>query len=938
MKKKLFTLLTLLLCLCSGAWADDTYEYTHTPSLNTDNYFTASKGSSNAGTFDVNIDVTLANSGISTVTKAVKMEDGTSISFTSTRMANVYVGIYDRNGTSKNASNNQFKLDGTIYTATNSTSAGSYEIVTISNVEAGEHTITRNSKEVEIYYVKVVEQGTNTNLLLSVTGATSRSMVMEHESAIEVKATNASGSETYQWYRTNSSDTECVSGTAITGKTTTSFTPDEEEEGTYYYYCVVTDGDKTAKTSLITVAITAPRTGWVVFDGIVDTGLRATTVTYNNVSMTYATSASGVIDVSGKTNNTGRPYRKGIEVAKSTNSGGGGYLSFTIPTGYKATSFTWAFSGTGGRTIILASEKINSTNADGYIATLTSSVSGSNIVGGTYSTELNEGTYYIRECNAGGWHIDELTFTLAEANDPPATITFDPSTGSSVEGGSKVTLSSMGATTIMYQWGSSTVDGGGNWSSAKIYSGENKPEVPAYGSANNVLSVKASNTHGDTYGSATYTITAPTYTITYAAGGGSGTMTATTGITSGSDQTTSTNTFTRECYTFANWTANVDVTIGGETVNAGDPITDGATIQNVTDNITLTAQWTPVYASGTYVFDSNATVGTNPSKTVTVEATSYDAFQVDNLFFSSMKIQLETGTDGDGDNYQGWKIKSDGTIKFYVNGDKYITIGLGSFGSNSNAKITYTNLDGDVVNNASLSAATNNTFTVKSGSQVTISMDPDESNNKSVTLKKIYIEEIPTVSVSVGAKGYATYCNSSYALNFEGKSIKAYIAANANGNEITFTQVNKIAKGEPVLLYSETNSDSQSIPVTGTNEVSKLGNTENYFRAGDGTTAYEWADEDGKRIYVLNTTTKSPGFYKANKNKVATTRAYLSMPSGALARFSGLVFDGETTGISNLNVDDNLDADAPMYNLAGQRVNKSYKGVIIQNGKKMLNK
>jgi len=195
------------------------------------------------------------------------------------------------------------------------------------------------------------------------------------------------------------------------------------------------------------------------------------------------------------------------------------------------------------------------------------------------------------------------------------------------------------------------------------------------------------------------------------------------------------------------------------------------------------------------------------------------------------------------------------------------------------------------------------------------------------------------VPISVGAKGYATYCNSDYALDFTGKSIKAFIAANPNGNEVTFTQVDKIAKGEPVLLYSETNSDSQLIPAIAESEVTKKTDTENYFRKGDGTTAYEWADADESRIYVLNTTTKSPGFYKANKNKVATTKAYLSMPAGVNARFGGLFFDGETTGINAIdNGQLTIDNDAPMYNLAGQRVNKSYKGVVVQNGKKMLNK
>jgi len=49
-------------------------------------------------------------------------------------------------------------------------------------------------------------------------------------------------------------------------------------------------------------------------------------------------------------------------------------------------------------------------------------------------------------------------------------------------------------------------------------------------------------------------------------------------------------------------------------------------------------------------------------------------------------------------------------------------------------------------------------------------------------------------------------------------------------------------------------------------------------------------------------------------------------------------FEDTTTGIANVDINDNFDANAPMYNLAGQRVGKNYKGVVIVNGKKMLNK
>lgn len=44
-----------------------------------------------------------------------------------------------------------------------------------------------------------------------------------------------------------------------------------------------------------------------------------------------------------------------------------------------------------------------------------------------------------------------------------------------------------------------------------------------------------------------------------------------------------------------------------------------------------------------------------------------------------------------------------------------------------------------------------------------------------------------------------------------------------------------------------------------------------------------------------------------------------------------------TAGIENINSNAKVDANAPMYNLAGQRVNKSYKGVVIQNGRKFMN-
>ncbi len=44
---------------------------------------------------------------------------------------------------------------------------------------------------------------------------------------------------------------------------------------------------------------------------------------------------------------------------------------------------------------------------------------------------------------------------------------------------------------------------------------------------------------------------------------------------------------------------------------------------------------------------------------------------------------------------------------------------------------------------------------------------------------------------------------------------------------------------------------------------------------------------------------------------------------------------GDNAGIANITVDAN--ANAPLYNLQGMKVDSSYKGIVIQNGKKLIN-
>ena len=90
--------------------------------------------------------------------------------------------------------------------------------------------------------------------------------------------------------------------------------------------------------------------------------------------------------------------------------------------------------------------------------------------------------------------------------------------------------------------------------------------------------------------------------------------------------------------------------------------------------------------------------------------------------------------------------------------------------------------------------------------------------------------------------------------------------------------------------------------------------------------------------YILLNGASGVGFYKADgtTNTVKAYRAYLTA-DGAGARVM-IDFDGgSTTAIEQVeNQYPSPNTQHPIYNLAGQRVGKNYKGVVIQNGKKYI--
>ncbi len=117
-----------------------------------------------------------------------------------------------------------------------------------------------------------------------------------------------------------------------------------------------------------------------------------------------------------------------------------------------------------------------------------------------------------------------------------------------------------------------------------------------------------------------------TYTISFNAGGGTGTMDAIAGICPNSNQEITANAFEKTGHTFNCWHADVATKVGGSAVAIGGDIAGGATLQEINNNITLTAQWTPIPVSSISVAPSSKTLEVGGTQQLTATVSPDNAF------------------------------------------------------------------------------------------------------------------------------------------------------------------------------------------------------------------------------------------------------------------------------------------------------------------------
>lgn len=170
---------------------------------------------------------------------------------------------------------------------------------------------------------------------------------------------------------------------------------------------------------------------------------------------------------------------------------------------------------------------------------------------------------------------------------------------------------------------------------------------------------------------------------------------------------------------------------------------------------------------------------------------------------------------------------------------------------------------------------------------------------------------------------------------------KAYTLSAVNDSKATFTPVQEIKAYTPYLLIpsadgkllEEIAADIANAPTEAKTSVS-----ESYSFVGT-LQAKESVKQKGMEIYGFSA--KDGKFVHASdKARIDAFRAYIAVPTPALSTAASRSIDidfGGTTGINEIQNAHSSSA-AATYNVAGKRVGKNYKGVVIRNGKKMIQK
>ena len=229
-----------------------------------------------------------------------------------------------------------------------------------------------------------------------------------------------------------------------------------------------------------------------------------------------------------------------------------------------------------------------------------------------------------------------------------------------------------------------------------------------------------------------------------------------------------------------------------------------------------------------------------------------------------------------------------------------------------------------IKNNAGTEATV--VFTLSAATNIVASAGYDTGTQNGAGCDYIYIMKFDDVTATISSAGWATLYTP-YALDFSGvANLEAYTAT-CSESTVTLTKVDNVPANTGVVLKGA--EDTYSIPVIASSATDK-----GHLLGSASATAYN--AYDGYTLYVLTKDGDNAQFSPVNDGEIAAGKAFLKISGGASATAKlRVVIEGETTGIASLEATEAVE-NSVMYNLAGQQVTSSYKGIVIRNGKKFI--
>lgn len=220
-----------------------------------------------------------------------------------------------------------------------------------------------------------------------------------------------------------------------------------------------------------------------------------------------------------------------------------------------------------------------------------------------------------------------------------------------------------------------------------------------------------------------------------------------------------------------------------------------------------------------------------------------------------------------------------------------------------------------------------------------VEVEAFSTGNTTVSSLKGWNLEVPKdVTLHVGSSCYASLYYSDRALVVPEKT-KAYTYNVINDNLVVshcYEPSQTIPAGVGVVVAAQADGDYTFALSTLAGTVDQY----NKLRGSDVDATTVGGNVYYKLSLNANNDPGTIGFYWGAASGAAFTnkahKAYLALTREGAATAKSFLLDGTTTGVDNVSVQKIVDA--PLYNISGQRVGKSYKGIVISNGKKYIQK